>query len=46
MVKEDVIRKFQDVWSMKMPWAKLVFDGDGNLSTFKCKMCTKIKTQA
>jgi hypothetical protein len=26
-----------------MPWAKPMFDGDGNLSTIKCKMCTKIK---
>jgi hypothetical protein len=26
-----------------MPWAKPVFDGDGNLSTIRCKMCTKIK---
>lgn len=43
MVKVDVIWKFQDVWSMKMPQAKHVFDGDGNLSTFKCKMCTKNK---
>ncbi len=26
-----------------MPWAKPMFDGDGNLSIIMCKMCTKIK---
>jgi hypothetical protein len=29
-----------------MPWAKPMFDDDGNLSAIGCKMCTKIKTQA
>jgi hypothetical protein len=26
-----------------MPWAKPMFDGDGNLLAVRCKMCTKIK---
>jgi hypothetical protein len=41
--KVNVIQKFQDVWSVKMPWVKHVFDGDGNLLAVNCKMCTKVE---
>jgi len=26
-IKVDVIQKFQDVWLVKMPWVKPMFDG-------------------
>jgi hypothetical protein len=41
--KVNVIQKFQDVWLVKMSWVEPMFDGDGNLSIVRCKLCTKIK---
>lgn len=37
------MKKFQDVWSMKIPWAETIFDAIGNLLGVKCKVCTKIE---
>jgi hypothetical protein len=43
--KVNVIQKFQDVWSVKMPQVEPMFDGDGNFSAIKCKVCTKIESK-
>jgi hypothetical protein len=39
----NVMRKFQDVWFMKMPWVETIFDANGNLSIVRCKVYTKIE---
>ncbi len=37
------MKKFQDVWFMKMPWAETIFDVTKNLSIVRCKVCIKIE---
>jgi len=37
------VKKFQDVWSMKIPWAETIFDATRNILGVKCKVCTKIE---
>ncbi len=37
------MKKFQDVWFMKMPWAEIIFYAPGNLSVVRCKVCIKIE---
>jgi hypothetical protein len=39
----NVVRKFQDVWFVKMPWVEIIFDANGNLSIVRCKVYTKIE---
>jgi hypothetical protein len=34
-----VIKKFPDVWLVKMPWVERVFDGDENLSNELQSVC-------
>jgi hypothetical protein len=29
--KIDIVKKFQDVWSMKMPWVEIIFNVGGNM---------------
>jgi hypothetical protein len=43
-VEIDVNYKFQEIWVIKMPWAKLNFNEVGVVSTMKCdNVCTKIE---
>jgi hypothetical protein len=39
----DVIRKFQEKWATKLPWAELFVREDGTLHTHNCRVCTKVK---
>jgi hypothetical protein len=41
--KIDIVKKSQDVWSMKMPWVEIVFDVGGNMIIIQYKVYTKIK---
>jgi hypothetical protein len=43
-VKIDVNYKFQEIWTVKMPWAKLNFNEVGVVSIVRCdNVCTKIE---
>ncbi len=37
------MKKFQDVWFIKVPWAEFIFDATRNLSIVRCKVYTKIE---
>ncbi len=39
----NVMRKFQDVWFVKMPWVETIFYANGNLLIVRCKVYIKIK---
>jgi hypothetical protein len=39
----DVSCKFQDVWALKMPWAKLIFNEVRLVSSIKCHVCSIIE---
>ncbi len=41
--KIDIVKKFLNVWSMKMPWVEIVFDVGGNMIIVQYKVYTKIK---
>jgi len=38
-----VNHKFQDVWALKMPWAKPIFNEVGMVTFVKCHVCFKIE---
>ncbi len=35
--------KFQDVWALKMPWAKPIFNEARLVTSTKCHVCSKIE---
>jgi hypothetical protein len=35
--------KFKDVWALKMPWAKPIFNEVGLVTFLKCPLCSKIE---
>ncbi len=35
--------KFQDVWALKTPRAKPIFNEVGLITSMKCRVCSKIK---
>jgi hypothetical protein len=35
--------KFKDVWALKMPWAKPIFNEVGLVTFLKCHLCSKIE---
>jgi hypothetical protein len=41
--KIDIVKKFQDVWSMKTPWVEIVFNVGGNMIIIQYKVYTKIE---
>jgi hypothetical protein len=41
--KKVVNYKFQEIWVVKMPWAKPIFNEVGLVSTMKCRVCTIIE---
>ncbi len=42
-VVTNVNCKFQEIWVVKMPWAKPIFNEVGLVSTMKCCVCTIIE---
>ncbi len=40
-VVTNVDHKFQEIWAIKMPWAKPIFNEVGVVSTMRCCVCTR-----
>jgi hypothetical protein len=36
-------KKFQYIWMTKLPWAKFVFDEEGEVQQVQCKVCTFVE---
>jgi hypothetical protein len=45
LVVTDVDCKFQEIWALKMPWAKPIFNEVGVVFTMKCCVCTIVETK-
>jgi hypothetical protein len=42
-VVANVNYKFKEIWVMKMPWAKPIFNNVGLVCIVRCCVCTKIE---